>query len=183
MGHCAHAHRHFAGGTLHFCAAARSSISRAVAPAWCIAATKSRTEQDPSVFCDPYFVIADGLLHPNGLPIDVELVGDDERQRCPAACSHLRAVRRDHDLAVRLKAEVHARLPGGVAAVASSAGRFAPSTSAPAEKTVPRKPRRSRETTSTRHSLPEPLVRLACQAADLGHVLGAARMAAAAGRC
>ena len=57
--------------------------------------------------------IADCLLHAYGLPIDVELFGDHQRQRGTASGAHFRAVRRDHNLAVGFKAEVDAGLPGG----------------------------------------------------------------------
>ena len=57
--------------------------------------------------------IADGLFDADCLPIDIELFGNDERQRGTASGAHFGAVRGDYDLAVGFKAEIDAGLPGG----------------------------------------------------------------------
>ena len=84
-----------------------------MAPVWRIASTKSRTEQDPSVFWDPNLVSPIACSTRTVFQSTSELLGDHQRQRGTASGAHFGAVRRDHNLTVGFKAEVDAGLPCG----------------------------------------------------------------------
>ena len=58
-------------------------------------------------------LVADGLLDLHALPIGVQLIGRDQRQRGPDPGAHFRTVRDDEDRAVGLDAEVYAGVKRG----------------------------------------------------------------------
>ena len=109
----AHLQRHFAGGTLHFCAAARSSISRAGRARLAHGLHEIAHGAGAVGILRSVLGVADGLLHAHRLPIDIEFFGHHQRQGRAAAGAHLGAVGGDHDLAVGLEAQIDAGLPGG----------------------------------------------------------------------
>ena len=158
-------------------------MSRAVAPAWRMASTKSRTEQEPSVFCDPYFVSPMACSTRTRLPVDVEFFGDHQRQGRTAAGAHFRAVRRDHDLAVGFEAEVDAGLPGG-----GGRRRIGEEIRARAPKRRRRKrcrgrPRRSTASSSTRPGAAVFLVCFAGEAGDFGDGLRSGQYGGGCRKC
>ena len=92
------------------------------------------------------FRVADGLLDLDARPIGVEFFRHHHRQRRADAGPHFGTMRDDDHAAIGFQAEIDAGLPGGIASRGARLMRtgktLAPSTSAPAEKTPPRKPRR-----------------------------------------